>query len=84
MGQAGVTNRPGSNKGEVQAPRGEADLISSLHVLYLILSPPFFYFLLFLLCSFIFFSLPFPTGCLNSSSCFERCVSAGVITPASH
>lgn len=56
VGRAGVTNGPGSNKGEVQAPRGEADLISSLHVLYLILSPPFFYFLLFLLCSFFFFS----------------------------
>lgn len=52
MGQAGVPNGPGSNKGEVQAPRGEADLISSLHVLYLILSPPVF---LLLVVSFVFF-----------------------------
>lgn len=43
----GVTNRPHSTKGEVQALSQKAELICSSHILHLILFSPFFYFLVF-------------------------------------
>lgn len=77
-GQVGcVTNGARSKQGEVQALSLKADLISNSHVFSLILFSPFFHVIYF------FFPAPFPTGCLSSPGCFGRCISIGIIVPAS-